>query len=258
MTTNSPDGGQHPAAGQQAGSDPARPQLTLDLYRDVRAEFDTYVVDTNTEAVAALKRWSAGDGPPQVYLWGRAGSGRSHLLQAAISAAAAGGRRAMYLPLATVRGSGPGVLAGLEQLDVLALDDLDAVAATADWEQALFHLYNRMQQRGARLLVAAAAKPADAGIALPDLRSRLGAALVYYLQEAGEAAKAQILAMRAAERGLHLSAAVTDFIMRRERRDLRTLIALLAVLDAASLHDRRALTVPFVRAVLAERAALDG
>jgi hypothetical protein len=39
-------------------------------------------------------------------------------------------------------GQGPGLLEGFDRLDLVALDDLDAVAGVAGWEAALFTLFN--------------------------------------------------------------------------------------------------------------------
>jgi DnaA family protein len=99
-------------------------------------------------------------------------------------------------------------------------------------------------------LSAAHAAPEQLGVCLPDLRSRLGWGGVYALQPVDDAARMQILRVRAHERGLELPEDTAQFLLRRCPRDLPALMALLERLDAAALTAQRRLTVPFVREVL--------
>jgi len=232
---------------------PVDAQLTLDLFSATRHEFADYFAGPQAAALAALQRWSAGAGPQVIYLWGAPASGKSHLLQAAVRAASERGARAMYLPLADLREAGPAILDGLDTLEAIALDDLDACAGEASWEQRLFHLYNALQAAGGRLLWSGARAPAACPIVLGDLASRLAASLVFQLRELDDADKAAALVALARQRGLELPDAVLEFILRRERRDMAALVALLDRLDSASLQRHRALTVPFVREVLERR-----
>jgi len=225
-------------------------QLTLTLFRDSGASFGNFHAAGNEEALGALADWARGAGPWCMLLWGGEGVGKSHLLQAAVGAAAARGAQAMYVPLAEARAYGVEALEGLEELAALALDDVEVLAGQRAWEDALFTLYNRMQAAGRRLLVSAAAPPRDLAFALPDLRSRLAAALVYRLQPLTDDDKRAALVAAAAARGIGMPESVATYLLRRLPRDWSTLHAALAKLDAASLSEGRSLTVPFVREVL--------
>jgi DnaA family protein len=226
-----------------AGSSPD--QLVLRLSSRSAASFANFVADGNREAAAAVARPSE----PGVYLWGGRGSGRTHLLQAAARAVGESGGRAGYLDLADV-GLDVAVLEGLEGLDLVCLDNLDAIAGARSWETPLFHLYNRLRARGIPLRLAAGAAPAALGLALPDLASRLGWALVYHLQPLDDAGKLRALTLRAAERGLTLGEEVGRYLIRRGPRDSHRLFAALERLDQASLAHQRRLTIPFVRETL--------
>ncbi|MEQ8659590.1 MAG: DnaA regulatory inactivator Hda [Gammaproteobacteria bacterium] len=234
---------------------PADAQLTLDLFNVTRHAFADYHAGPQGAALAALEQWSRAAGPPVIYLWGAPASGKSHLLQAAVRAASERGARAMYLPLRDLLDAGPAVLDGLDSVAVIALDDLDAAFGDAAWELRLFHLYNALHASGGRLLWAGQRAPAACPIGLHDLASRLAASLVFHLREFDDRDKAAALAALARKRGLDLAPPVLEFILRRERRDMAALVALLDVLDAASLRQHRALTVPFVRAVLEQRGS---
>ena len=65
------------------------------------------------------------------------------------------------------------MLTGLEQLGLVCLDDLDSIAGNEEWEQAIFHLYNRLHDLQKPLLMTACNSPKGSLIKLADLKSRL-------------------------------------------------------------------------------------
>ena len=226
-------------------------QLPLGVQLGVSLRFETFHAGANAEAVAALAELADGARRAPLWLYGPAGSGRSHLMQAACARAGARGLTAAWLPLRAVRAEGPGLLAGFERLDLVALDDVDAVAGTAGWERALFTLYNELLERHGRLAVAANAAPAALAFTLPDLASRYAAAEVHRLLPLDEAEQAEALRRRAKHRGLELPEETLTYLTRRAPRDFAALCRLLDELDLESLATRRRLTVPFVRDWLA-------
>ena len=195
-----------------------------------------------------IKSLCAGEGDSVVFLHGNRGSGKSHLLQAACHLA---GEQALYLPLRELQVYPPEeVLAGVETLGLVALDDLDAVLGDEAWELALFDLYNRSKEWGCRLLIAASGAPRVLDVSLADLRSRLSWGVVYQLPSVSDEEKQAILQFRATRRGLALPDEVAVFIVNRVPRDLERLLELLDKLDRASLVQKRALSIPFVKQVL--------
>ncbi len=232
-------------------ADPSTPQqLPLHFAWREGLHFANYCPGDNRPAVAALRAAAEGAGERFVTLWGGAGLGKSHLLQAACEAAARQGRRGAYLPLAELAALSPAVLEGLEGLDLVCVDDLQAVAGEAAWEEALFHLYNRLREADGSLIAAADASPAGLPLRLPDLTSRLAWGPVYRLQPLGDADRAAALQARAAGRGLQLPDEVAAYLLRHCARDLPSLYALLDRLDQASLAEQRRLTIPFVRGLI--------
>jgi DnaA family protein len=220
-------------------------QLPLRIGLRDHATLANFLPGPNAPAIAALE--SADE--PFVYLWGAAGTGKSHLLQGLCHQFAAAGGAPVYLPLGEEQ-LAPEVCDGLETMPLICLDDIQAIAGDSEWETALFHLYNRIRDAGSRLLVAATAPPGGLGIMLPDLRSRLGWGPVFHLQPLSDDEKVEALILRARARGIDLSADVARYLMRRYRRDTHGLFDLLDRLDRASLAAQRRLTIPFVRELL--------
>ena len=224
-------------------------QLPLPVQLRPEASFGAFVPGSNREAVAALEAWARGLGEPFAFVCGLPGTGKTHLLQAACQAAVSTGRHAQYLPLRH-HGLAPEVLAGLEQVGNIALDDVQAVANDAAWEGALFTLFNRLRESGGRLLVSADQPAASLPLALPDLRSRLAWGPCYRLQPLGEQDCEDLLCTTAARRGLRLGPDLVEYLMRRLDRDPASLLAFLDDLDRESLAARRAPSIPLARRVL--------
>lgn len=229
-------------------------QLPLALRYPPDQRFDTFV-GAPAGALAQLRAFARGEANAgeALYLAGPAATGKTHLLLAACAEAEASGRRPAYLPLSAATGRLRAALEAFERADVLALDDVDAVAGTREDELALFDAHNRARDAGRRLLYAARVAPDLLPLTLPDVRSRLSQCARLALEPLDDAGRADVLRLRAQRRGLQLEDAAIDWLLRRVDRDLGSLTALLDRLDRESLAAQRRLTVPFLRRVLEPR-----
>lgn len=228
-------------------------QLPLGVRLRDDATFANYYPGANAAALGYVERLCEADAgwtESLIYLWGGEGVGCSHLLQAACLRFEQRGESTVYLPLADVAEHGPELLDNLEQCELVCLDDLDAVAGRADWEEALFHLFNRLRDAGRRLLLSAACPPRELPIGLADLQSRLTLALVFQMHSLSDEDKLRALQLRASRRGLHLTDDVGRFILTRGERSMSALFDLLERLDQASLQAQRKLTIPFLKETL--------
>ncbi len=185
------------------------------------------------------------------WLWGRPGSGRSHLLQAAVAAAGEAGQIAAWLPLGS-DDLQPAMLEGMGRLDLLCVDDIDRVAGAHDWEHALFRVFEELRASGGRLIVAASMPAAEAGFRLRDLASRLASGPTWKLATMDDDARLAALQLRSGWRGLELPDETGRFLLRRADRDSAALFRLLDKLDEAALAAQRRLTVPFVSSVISD------
>lgn len=226
-------------------------QLALGFYPSRSSEFDDYFAGENIETVCGLRRWSEGQGARVVYVWGNRGTGKTHLLQAAIKHAHTAGGRVIYVPLDESELWADGMFDGLEELDFLALDDIDACRGNASRERSLFNLFNRVTATGTRLLWSGSRRPAPAGsFELADLASRHASSLSYHLAAPKDEQLRQAMKFLAQRRGLDLSEHVIDYILHRQSREISSLVRVVQQLDTASLEQRRPISVPFVREAL--------
>lgn len=212
-------------------------QLLLDITPDWWPTFDNFVVGQNRELVSVLHHALSGaDAERCIYLCGSSGSGKSHLLQACVSAAQNAQRDAIY-----AQGSVPRLA------DVVAVDDVEQLDEAAQIE--LFNLYNRVRDSGGILLVSGSQSPLHLALR-PDLRTRLGWGLVYQVHGLSDEEKAQALVSHTQARGFTLSHEVTQYLLRHGRRDLPSLLEVLDALDEHSLRLHRAPSVPLLKEVL--------
>lgn len=233
-------------------------QLPLGWRWPAQQRFETFFTASNAATVDLLQQVAAGTSSAWVYLHGPEGSGRTHLLMAACQAASAAGFSAQYLPLAALAGAHDDAIRGFGGSDLLALDDVDAIAGIGAAEHALFDLYNRCRAEGSCLVFVAAAQPGQVGILLPDLVSRLSSCTQAPLRPLDDAQRREVLRERAEARGIALEESVLDFLFTHYARDLGSLGELLDQVDRASLAAKRRVTVPFLRQLLREQRAGTG
>lgn len=234
--------------------EPRPQQLSLGVSLHDEATFANFHVpegSSNQQAVQALKQQLEPEGERFIFLWGAAGAGLTHLLQAACHKAYADGRTAQYLPLKDLVGFAPeSLFEGLESLDLICLDSLDSVVGNPIWEEAIFDLFNRVNEAGNHLVFSALVGPQELAVNLEDLRSRLRSAVIYHVDVLSDEEKAVALQLRARARGMEMNAEVAQYILSRGPRDMNDLFFLLNRLDELSLREKRKLTIPFVKQVL--------
>lgn len=230
---------------------PINHQLALAIQLNHQATLDDFCWGDNQLLQQQLQQSLENNGERFLYLWGVAGSGKSHLLQGCCQFLGVQNKAVIYLPLALLKEWGPESIEGIEDQALIAIDDIDAVAGEKAWEEALFHLYNRVRDGGKTVLLIAAKKaPLASAFHLADLRSRLSSGLIIQLTELNDALKITALMQHADKRGFELPHTVAHFLLNRSARNMHALYQILDRLDEASLAAQRKITVPFVKSVL--------
>lgn len=225
-------------------------QLPLDVRLADHAVFDSFHAAGNELLVHQLRAGATTPGQPPLWLWASPGQGKTHLLQATVALAAAQGRRAAYVPLDASPALPAGVLDGMGTLDLVCLDDLQAVAGQSGWESSLFRFYEALRNTGGNLVLAADGPPAGLVFGLPDLASRLKSGATFRVHALDDEGRLCALQMRARFRGFELPDETGRYLLARVGRGVAELFQLLDQLDRAALAAQKQLTIPFVRQVL--------
>ena len=223
-------------------------QIVLDIGLATAPAFSNFLVGPNTEVVSHLQLWAGSPlrSPVPTYLWGEAGSGKTHMLKAAVGALQEHGVCVGWLDASVTE---PAEFN--ETWSAVVLDDCHLY--TAVQQQAAFNWFVNAvsstdgQPRG--VLAAGSLPPADL-LLRDDLRSRLGWGHVYELHALSEPERRAVLRKQADTRGIFLSDEVISFVLNRFSRDLSNLMQLLDHLDEYAMQTQRAITVPLVKAML--------
>lgn len=101
-------------------------------------------------------------------------------------------------------------------------------------ETALFHRWNRAQEDGTALLLIPEAAPWE--IALPDLRSRLGAALALEIAAPDDAMMRDLILSHAERRGLAIGEDALTYVVPRMTRSFAAAEAIVATMDRLALE----------------------
>lgn len=218
-------------------------QIPLAIGASPEQRFDNFLPGANAAALAHLAQLGERAAAP-VYLWGPQGSGKTHLLHAVTERfQRAGGRVAWFCsrdPLPWVHDP---------QRALVVLDGCDLF--DDERQQAAFTLFVEATGSGCTVAAAGRVPPVDL-LLREDLRTRLGWGHVFALGAPGEAEVRAILRREADRRGVFLSDEVMDYVLVRYARDLKALMALVARLDRYSLANKRAITVPMLKDMLAD------
>ncbi len=124
-----------------------------------------------------------------------------------------------------------------------ALDDADRMDETE-----LFHRWNRAQEDGTPLLLTTGLQGWE--IALPDLRSRLGAALQLEIGQPDDEMAAALIHAHAQQRGLVLGEGATTYLAPRAERSFAGIERLVAAIDRISLERKQPATLSIWRDAL--------
>lgn len=222
-------------------------QLPLPIRLDEAATLENYIAGRNTTAKYFLSGFLSNPDELQAYLWAHGARGKSHLLQAMCRLASSNRMQATYLPMKEFAPLGSEMLDGLENLQLIAIDDLQVVTHDSDWAEAIFHLINRCRSRGCKLLLASENSPQSIRVALPDLASRLLWGPVFHLDPLPDTDLLSFILDRSRQCGLEMPAEVAHYLVKHAPRDIRWLEKMIELLDQETLARRRKVTVPLVK-----------
>lgn len=111
------------------------------------------------------------------FLYGEAGTGKSHVLTAICESYLDMQRRAIKVSLLDLLDAPIEAIAALEHYDLVALDDVETISGVIHWQRAIFHLINHQSENGGQLIFSSRIPPTSLRYELPDLQSRMAQAV---------------------------------------------------------------------------------
>lgn len=212
--------------------------------------FDNFLPGKNLELVEQLQSQPS-NGQNQITIWGETHSGKTHLLNACCNHAQQQGLSSFYLNPQTTKD--PEILEGLENFELVCIDNIDCIAGQIAWEESLFGFYNRHQQLQHLLVIASHQAINSLAIQLPDLKTRLNWGLSFKIQPLSETELLKVLQITAHQLGFELADNVAKYLLARYSHDYAKLANLLREIDQATLSAQRKLTIPFLKQMFNEQ-----
>lgn len=197
----------------------------------------------NREAVGWIDRWPEWPAPMLV-ITGPAASGKSHLASVWQQRSAAEPIRPEMLLSRTA-----------EQIadagKALVIDGVDPWLGECEAETTLFHLYNIFKEEQRSFLITMRMAPAHVDFAIPDLASRFRAAPLAAIQAPDDRLLASVLIKLFSDRQLTVGHDVIKYILPRMERSFAAARDIVAKADHLALAEKRGISVPLMRQVLA-------
>ena len=193
------------------------PQMALPLTHNDKASFDNYWSGNNYELVTALRTIILSSDSNVLYIYGPSGSGKSHLLFAAMRLATQESVKTSYLSLSDEHVS-VDMLGILDVGNLVFIDNIHAWSGDQEKERALFTLFEQIKHSGGQLVAASAQPPEASGFVIRDLISRLMSGLIYGLHPLTEEQQLDAIKMRANQRGVLISEETVKFLLKHSSR----------------------------------------
>lgn len=220
-------------------------QIPLDLGgRAAYGRTDLHVGTCNREAVGWIDRWPEWPAPVLI-LQGSAASGKTHLAGVWRNMAGA----------TTIRPENLRVMSAEEIYSsgaAFVLDGIDLWLGDRETETTLFHLYNMLKESGRSMMMTMRMAPARVDFAIPDLASRLRAAPVAMIHPPDDMLLASVLIKLFSDRQLNVTNDVISYVLPRMERSFSAACDIVARADQRALAEKRGISVPLLRDVLAE------
>jgi DnaA-homolog protein len=188
-------------------------QLQLDIEPQLDARISDFsgpgwgpVIDGVRQLHAGLMR--------RLYIYGGAGTGKSHLLSAICDSYLEIGKSAIQVSLLELLDAPTEALLALDQYELVALDDIEAISGVPHWQKAVFHLINGHNEGGGQLVLSSRYAPIELRLELPDLQSRLTQAVSVKVPSGSLYADRSALVSSVLDRrGIHIDPQIVDYLL---------------------------------------------
>ena len=188
-------------------------QLQLDIEPQLDARISDFSGPGWGPVIDGVRQLHAGL-MSRFYLYGGAGTGKSHLLSAICDSYLDVGKSAIKVSLLELLDAPIEAITSLELYDLVALDDIEAISGVPHWQKAVFHLINNNNEDGGQLVFSSRLAPIELKLELPDLQSRLTQAVSVKVPSGQSYADRHALLDSVLERrGLHFDPHILEYLL---------------------------------------------
>lgn len=198
---------------------------------DSKLTFDTFITAPGNLLAYKLFCESCAYNPPSetlpltfnpIYLFGRSGTGKTHLLMAAAAALKSAGYQAIYVRAETFTEHVVGAIRTGEMqtfrkayrnTHALLIDDIEVLARKGATQEELFHTFNTLHTSGKQIILTGNCPPQELKWIEPRLVSRFEWGIVIPLQSLGKEGMREILLKKAETVQFPLNDKVIEFFL---------------------------------------------
>lgn len=206
-------------------------QLQLDIEPQLDAKISDFAGPSWAPVIDNIRQLHTGL-IKQFYIYGEAGTGKSHLLSAICDSYLEVGKKAIKVSLLELLDAPVEAIHALDMYDLVVLDDIEVVSGIISWQKAIFHLINLNYEGSGQLVFSSRYAPAELRLQFPDLQSRLTQAVSIKIPDGKKFNDRQALLHAVMlRRGWQFDPQVIDYILNYGPKKTATLLRTLDKLE---------------------------
>lgn len=226
-------------------------QLQLDIEPKLDAQISDFSGPSWGHIVDAIRQLHAGL-LTRFYIYGGAGTGKSHLLSAICDSYLDVGKTAIKVSLLELLDAPIEAITSLERYDLVALDDIEAISGVPHWQRALFHLINFNNDEGGQLVFSSRVAPIELKLELPDLQSRLTQAVSVKVPSGSlYADRSALLKSTLIRRGIQFDPQIVDYMLQHGPQQASRLLQCVEQLEKLLQGEKTKLSNATLRQIFA-------
>ena len=224
-------------------------QLALQIQINERASLDNFFISkNNNKAIKILKNiLERSNNGAQIFIDDLGSNGKSYLLQAICNDFSNSNNSTIYIPMQKAINLEPSILEGINDLNLICLDDIDLISNQRDWELALFNLINECYEKDCFLLLSGSIDKLEV---IPDLISRIKKMEILRLKAIDDDELLRATQSISKNLNIEISDKNMNYLINNSRRDIKTVFRTLSQLEKESLERKKSIGLNLIKEVI--------
>ena len=224
-------------------------QLALQIQINERASLDNFFISkNNNKAIQILKNiLERSNNGAQIFIDDLGSNGKSYLLQAICNDFSNSNNSTIYIPMQKAINLEPSILEGINDLNLICLDDIDLISNQRDWELALFNLINECYEKDCFLLLSGSIEKLEV---IPDLISRIKKMEILRLKAIDDDELLRATQSISKNLNIEISDKNMNYLINNSRRDIKTVFGTLSQLEKESLERKKSIGLNLIKEVI--------
>ncbi|MCK5853769.1 MAG: chromosomal replication initiator protein DnaA [Sulfurovaceae bacterium] len=229
--------------------------------------FESFIVGSSNQFAYTSSK-SVAEKPGAIYnplfLYGGAGLGKTHLVQAIGNYQISQGRKVIYTTFEQFMNKFTSHLRSqtmdrfrdhFRECDVLIIDDIQFLSGKEQTQEEFFHTFNELHQAKKQIIITSDRQPSKIGRLVDRLKSRFEWGLMADIQPPELETKIAIIQKKCEIDGIKLNKEIINYIASNMGNNIREIEGAIIKLNAYGIMMNQALTLEFAQNVIREQLA---